>query len=839
MRYPLLSCALAAIAFTALTVAASEADISRDVAPFIQRHCIECHGPDVQKAKLRLDKLKPDFEERNSAETWTRVFDKISAGEMPPATEERPKTEELKPVTLTLQQHLHEASLAKQNRLGRVLMRRMNRTEYQYTLRDLLGEPGAPAQTIDVIELLPEDSSGSGFDNVGSALNLSSAHFLRYQDAAEKALATVMPTRPVKYFKEHRLPADILKRGPGFSGFLGKWLQSREDSLVMFAKAPAWTSITYIPRDLQPGTYRVKVSASAVNSNGKPLPLTFLRISEIHYNDGVAEACFDAQPDKPTEITFDFSLHPQERLQVFGWTLPGENDFVAKYKKDGGLPEKCTDPAIAIQWVDIEGPIDAPPRAGYQRLFGELPLKATSVVAAENEHRPAQVINEKRKDEEWKLDPLTPVSADAKADCERLVRSFLPRAFRHPVNEETVQHFKAFAIARMEKGYGFGDAMLSMYRDVLCSTYFLFLNEKPGPLDDYALASRLSYFVWRSMPDAELLKLAENGTLHESSVLHAQLDRMIDDPKAQRFVQDFIGQWLDMRKINATVPDLGLYPEYNNYLLWSMPLETESFFTEVLKKDLPVTQFIDSDWTFVNDRLAFHYGLKDVDGSQMRRVTLPPELHRGGLLAQASILKVTADGTRTSPVLRGKWVLDKIIGKPPSPPPPDVPSIDPDIRGATTIRQQLDKHRNTPACASCHKFIDPPGFALESFDVIGGWRDFYRTLKSNGKNPKLSIPGGHFTGYNVFKGLDVEKGDKTPDGRAFKDIDDYKKILLEDKDQLIRNMTQKLMIFSTGGELQFADREIVEQIVAKERAKGGGLRSIIHDIVGSRVFLNK
>jgi hypothetical protein len=823
----------------AVFVAASLSAADADVSAFIQHHCVECHGPDVQKAKLRLDTLKPDFAERNSADVWTRMLDKVSAGQMPPASEERPKPEDIKTVTQYLGQKLHDASLSKQNQLGRVLMRRMNRTEYENSLRDLLGDVGAPANTIDVSGLLPEDSSAAGFDNVGAALNLSSAHFLRYQEAAEKALATVMPVRPAKYYKEHRTAADIVKTVPGFKDFLGKWLLMREDSMLMFARAPAWTSIVRGPTDLQPGTYRYRVSASAVNSNGKPLPLAFLRISEVHYNDGVAEACYDVQPDKPTLITHDFIVRPKERLQVFGWLQPIENDFVAKTKKENIVLENCKEPAIAVQWVEIEGPIDAAPRGGYRNLFGDLPTKPVSVVAAENEHKPLPKINEKRKDEEWRLDPLIPVSADPKADSEKLLRGFLPLAFRRPVDDATIQHYKKFALERMETGYAFGDAMLATYRSALCSTYFLLLDEKPGALDGYALASRLSYFVWRSMPDAELMALAANGKLLQADVLHAQLERMLNDNKAQRFISDFVGQWLDMRKIDATVPDLGMYPEHDNYLLWSMPLETEAFFTEVLKKDLPVTQFIDSDWTFVNERLAFHYGFKDVAGSQMRRVTLPPDSHRGGVLTQASILKVTADGTRTSPVLRGKWVLDKIVGKPPSPPPPDVPSIDPDIRGATTIRQQLDKHRNTAACASCHKYIDPPGFALESFDVIGGWREFYRTMKSNGKNPKLSVPGGHNTGYNVFRGLDVEKGDKTPDGRVFKDIDDYKKILLEDKDQLIRNVVQKLMVFSTGGEIQFADREVVEQIIAKERASGGGLRSIIHDIVGSRMFLNK
>jgi len=233
-----------------------------------------------------------------------------------------------------------------------------------------------------------------------------------------------------------------------------------------------------------------------------------------------------------------------------------------------------------------------------------------------------------------------------------------------------------------------------------------------------------------------------------------------------------------------------------------------------------VMTFIQSDWTYLNERLATHYGIPGVEGSGMRKVALPPESHRGGVLTQGAILKVTADGTRTSPILRGRWVLDRILGRTPPPPPPGIGAIDPDIRGATTIRQQLEKHRTSPQCASCHRQIDPPGFALETFDVIGGWRDFYRV----GKNKR---------------GPEVERGDRTPDGRPFKDIDEYKKILLEDPDQIARNVIRKLLVFATGADLQFADREVVEGILSDVRAKGYGLRSILHAIVTSRPFLNK
>src|SRR5262249_55868000 len=388
----------------------------------------------------------------------------------------------------------------------------------------------------------------------------------------------------------------------------------------------------------------------------------------------------------------------------------------------------------------------------------------------------------------------------------------------------------------------FRDAMVIGYKAALCSPHFLFLTEpidKNGrgtALDSYAVAFRLSYFLWSSLPDAELSALAAKGELTRPAVLRTQVERMLNDPKAHRLTANFAGQWLDLRNINATSPDPQIYGEFDDFLFWSMPRETEKFFEEILRRDLSLTDFVHSDWTFLNQRLAQHYGIPNVSGGVLRKVKLAAGSHRGGVLTQASILKVTADGTRTSPVLRGKWVLDRILGQPPSPPPPDIPTIEPDIRGATTIRQQLDKHRNTPACAACHRHIDPPGFALENFDAIGGWRDFYRATRNN-RGGLVDL--ANYPGKKMFRGPEVEKGGETPEGKAFKDIDEYKKLLLADKDQLARNLVQKLIVYGTGADIQFADREVVERLVAVCRKKKYGLRSVVHEVAERRGFLNK
>jgi hypothetical protein len=391
----------------------------------------------------------------------------------------------------------------------------------------------------------------------------------------------------------------------------------------------------------------------------------------------------------------------------------------------------------------------------------------------------------------------------------------------------------AIVEAKLKDGYTFEQAMRAALKGVLISPEFLFLRELPGKLDDFALASRLSYFLWSTMPDEELFTLAEQRKLSQPEVLRQQVERMLSHPKAAAFTENFVGQWLGLREIDATEPSHLLYPEYDHLLKVSMIREAELFFEEVLKHDLSVTQFVDSDFTMLNGRLAKHYGIPGVDGWEFHKTPLPPESHRGGVLTMASVLKVTANGTTTSPVLRGAWVLDRILGTPPPPPPDDVGSIDPDIRGATTIREQLAKHRAVESCGVCHRKIDPPGFALESFDCIGGWRDNYRVT---GNGETVYVDGRRMS---YHKGKKVDPSDVMPDGERFENIDQLKQLLLRDKPQLARALTNKLMTYATGRAPQASDRDAVEAIVAKIEAKKFGLRSLVHEIVQSETFQTK
>jgi hypothetical protein len=821
-RLPVLNVIFTAWVFSNLQAASPQFEAV--VKPLLEGHCFDCHGADTQKAGLRLDTLGADFADPKTSVTWVHVYDKLVAGEMPPKKRERPPQKEVSAVTDFLGSRLHDACLELQKKEGRVSVRRLNGTEYENTLRDLLGT------RVPLKEMLPEDSSVAGFDNVSSGLDLSATHFLLYQEAAAKAVTSVVPIHPPIPFSESRTGLQMTQKGPNFRQGLGRNSKLQGDALIIYSKLPRYGLCMSAPAPTA-GRYHIQLKASAVGAENKPISVGFMTVMESGREGPVLREVRDIPPGEPKLIEFDFDL---ERRQAFVVNLLTTWDIRA-FKRP---IEEYTGPGLLVESLKIEGPVDAFPPPCYNNLFAGVPLKAQSVVKAEQTGGRVPTISNTRNYYSWYADPLVPASAQPKKDAERLIRAFLPRAFRRPVPENVQQHFIQKVLGKLDEKFTFYDAMMYGYKLILSSPDFLFLSNPPAAgtrLDDYALASRLSYFLWSTLPDAELLALAQKGELSKPGVLHAQVERMLNSPLAHRFTESFAGQWLDLRKIDFTIPDPQLYSDFDNLLLWAMPKETQLFFEEILKHDLSLLNFVDSKWSMLDERLAELYGIPGVNGSAFRKVELPPDSHRGGVMTQAAVLKVTADGTRTSPVLRGKWILERIVGKPPSPPPPDIPAIEPDIRGATTIRQQLDKHRHTPACATCHVHIDPPGFALESFDPIGNWREFYRV--TNRTKEQVKLPYG--TGRAVYRGPNVELGGETPEGKSFQTIDDYKKILLEDKDQIARSLTQKLIIYATGGDIQFADREVVEQIVKTIRARNYGLRTLVHEIVQSRVFLNQ
>jgi hypothetical protein len=405
------------------------------------------------------------------------------------------------------------------------------------------------------------------------------------------------------------------------------------------------------------------------------------------------------------------------------------------------------------------------------------------------------------------------------------------------VSDETRQRYVARVAYRLEAGDCFETAMRWAYRAALCSPTFLYHIEPPGKLDDYALACRLSYFFWNSLPDERLNTLAESGALHSPDVLKGEVERLLNDRKSQRFVEDFLGQWLKLRQIASNDPDKKLYPEFSPYLQDSMVAETRAFFREMIDKDLNASHLVRSDFAMLNEKLATHYGIAGVSGSQIRRVRMPADNPRGPFLTQAAILKITSNGTTTSPVPRGAFVMARLLGQEPEPPPPNIPAIEPDVQGAKTIREQLDKHRNDAVCASCHAKMDPPGFALESFDVIGGWRDRYRSIGEGDTAPRGSIDP--FIGISFKLGPRVDASGVLPDERTFKDILEFQSLLAAKTGLLMKNLTQQFAVYGAGRDIAFNDREQIAAIVDRAQKNGGGVRTLLHELVQSSLFQTK
>ena len=356
-------------------------------------------------------------------------------------------------------------------------------------------------------------------------------------------------------------------------------------------------------------------------------------------------------------------------------------------------------------------------------------------------------------------------------------------------------------------------------------------------VDDHTLACRLSYFFWNSLPDEQLTKLADSGKLHEPETLKIEVERLLKDARSQRFIEDFLGQWLKLRQIAATDPDKKLYPEFNPYLQDSMVAETRAFFRELIERNLDASHLVRSDFAMLNEKLATHYGIAGVSGSQIRRVPLPPNHPRGPFLTQAAILKITANGTTTSPVPRGAFVMARLLGQEPDPPPPNIPAIEPDVRGAKTIREQLDKHRAEVSCASCHAKMDPPGFALESFDVIGGFRTRYRSIGEGLPAERGLIDP--FIGLGFKLGPVVDPSGVLPDERTFHDIREFQSLIAADPKPLLQNLAQQLAVYSTGREIGFSDREAIEAIVSRTLTQNGGVRTLVHELVQSPLFQTK
>lgn len=754
---------------------------------FLDQHCVKCHAGEKAKGDFRIAELTLDFGVKKNRSLWEKVHQQIISGEMPPKTRPRPDEK----ASRILTDWIAKQSADVVGKEGRVVLRRLNRVEYENTVRDLF------SVNVSVKEMLPEDANAQGFDNVGAALNVSPVLMERYLEAADAVINSAL--LPVHKLESKTERFDLYDSLPTW--FVAG-VYKRDDGVVLFRSGGDSATDLRKFKAPSPGRYRFRISASAHNS-ATPLPMAIILGNFVVAGNTTRHlGYFDAQPGVPKLIEFEERLVAKnDTIKITPIALP----FV--YLKHETMAE-YPGPGLKIHWVEVEGPLpETWPTESYRRVFADVDPKAGKL-----------------------------------ADAEKLLRTLLPKAFRRPVTEDEVKPFVDLVSKALEMGLPFEAALRTGYKAVLSSPKFLYLREPAGPLDDYALASRLSYFLWSTTPDEALLNLANKGELHKPEVLHAQVERMLKDSKSKAFTENFTGQWLGLRDISATTPDKSLYPEYEEFLQWSSVRETHLFFNELLKENLGVRNFIDSDFAMINGRLAKHYNIPDVYGVDFRKVALKPEYHRGGVITHASVLKVTANGTTTSPVVRGVWMLDRIMGKPVPPPPANVPAIEPDIRGAVTIREQLGKHRQTENCASCHIRIDPPGFALENYDVIGGWREKYRIVVSDRKfavNNRFGPLGKYLAAYQYGLGLPVDSGDTLPDGRTFKTVEDFKKLILADPEQIAQSITEKLMVYSTGHTVGFNDQKAINAILADAKKSDYGLRTLVHSIVASELFLTK
>lgn len=779
-----------------------------EVVPLVQKHCIACHTGTIL-APLDLAGLGYDLDDPATFGAWARVYERLENGEMPPVGALMPEPEELATALASMKKSLLAANLAARDG-QRTPLRRLTRLEYAYTIADLLGLD--EAQGMDLIQNLPAEADTGGFDTVAAKQGISALHVRSYLEAADGALdaALALGPRPKTTRREIEYAKSGYMNFMHTAKILGGGITKRvDDRVVMFYDAGSTymlhteTEGYAVP---YPGRYRVTMDAKPYQAD-TPVVLTLYQ----GIKQGVVASLddligtFDLLDDTARAVEVNTFMRPGDLLAPSVAELdrpPGGsvNHFapdqtVANYKGEG----------VAIKSLTIEGPlIDEWPPQGTRRLLSGLDFDETGQVRST------------KTAEEHLLD---------------IVRDFATRAFRRPLKVGEAQAYASLAEPSLAAGAPLVEAVRVPMRAILSAPPFLYQTASAGPLDDFALAARLSYFLWRSMPDDELFELAGIGQLSEPNVLADQVDRMLEDDRSKRFVKDFAGQAFRLYEMNQTTPDRGLYPEYDDRLGKAMAAETELFLEELIDEDHGVGGLIDADFTYINRRLAEHYGIPGIKGQQMRRVELAADSPRGGLLAHASIHKITANGTVTSPVPRGNFVLANILGRPAPPPPPGIEGLEPDIRGTTTIREQLAAHRANAVCNSCHQSIDPPGFALESFDPIGGFRKNYRASRGETKFGDFTVPRPY------GKGPAVDPSGVTPTGEAFADIEEYKAVLLDKElDQIARHFASQLITLATGAPVEFADRDEVHRIVSSVADRGYPVRSIIHEVVQSDLF---
>lgn len=801
-----LSCMMLAFFYGATVASATE-----PYEAFLQTHCIRCHGPELVERDLRIDQLSRDFKSGIDGHLWAEIVERINAGEMPPEDEPQPSEDEIAAVIAQLDTRIRDGRAARMAARPPVAHYRLSRQEYQNTVYDLLGVRYDPAQPGE----LNADPLWHGFERIGSQLSLSPSHVERYYRASEIVLNRAFPEKPVESRTIHKSAAEIrYDGGKHQQEYLDRFGIKRPLRALIFpgrelqALRPHW----FGAGASQSGLYRARLQISGVRPPGGQTP--HLRIGKRTgegTNEGLIELDILAPEDKPEIIEFEVFLEMPTSLDfnvvvtdiisrdkgAHHRNILGGSDYVFTHTSETTLlnptgPKLFDEEGngifsfVLLDWIEWEGPIESDTERATRS--GVLPPADASLEVV------AQHLNQ-----------------------------FAQRAWRRPVSREELQPY----IEAYQEELAAGETMPAAYQiallGILNSRNFTYLvegdTEPRERLNDWELASRHSYFLWSSMPDQVLVDAAASGKLTHGELI-SQVDRMLADPKIDRFVNDFPRQWLQLHRVGMFPPDGNLYPEYDVWLEASMREEVKQYFREVFVNNLSIDRFITSDWTMANSRLCEFYGLPAPETSGVQRVTLRPGDHRGGLLTMGAILGLTSDGTRHRPVHRGVWISEAIFGKTPPPPPANVDPIEPNPPDSpkATIRQKIKAHTQNASCAACHRNIDPLGLAFDQFDAIGQWRTHERVEKGTGHDP-LVDPSGEM-----------------PDGRSFADAEQFKQLLLEDRDQFLHGLVEHLCSYGLRRVLTVDDREDIEAIVAEAKRNNYQLKDIVRAVALSELM---
>lgn len=783
-----------------LTVGVSSAD---ERTAFLQQYCLECHSSDAPDGGLDLSSLSYDLQVPALFEKWVRIHDRIVAGEMPPKAESSIKDHEY------VLQLSTELSQAHREQKGTVL-RRLNRQEYQNSINDLLGT------NLKLAERLPADTKLHEFNNIGAALSISMVQMQQYIDCATLAFEEV--DRQVSRELEQTKTVASYATTQNAEQWLGKVWLKRDDGAVVFFKNYGYPTGMLREANVQKdGYYKIRVRGYAYQSDK---PITF-SIGATTFARGLEQPTFGffaMPPGEPTtiETTAWIPARYMVELTVYGIT----DRFALK-----STPvDQYRGPGLAILDIEVDGPLPVATESQAQaELFRELARREVPPRNPRDRNRPDYL-------------PKYEVElSENRSEVEAVLLRLATKAFRRPVDAIEIAPYRDLFDRETANQASLDEALRTTLVALLCSPDFLYLRERSGSLTDVEIANRLAYFLQRSLPDPALMQLALNGDLKKPSVLEGEVDRLLGDAKFERFIHDFSDSWLQLADINFTNPDEKLFPEFDPYLQWSMLEETRSYLRYLIEMNRDVGELVISDYAMLNERLAEHYQIADVNGPEIRRIELPKESVRGGLLSQGAVLKVSANGTNTSPVVRGAWVTERIMGLRVPPPPPGVPGVEPDIRGAATLRELLAKHRSLESCNGCHRLIDPPGFALECFDPVGGYRERFRTTGEGDRVVKEIL--GRKVQYKL--GAAVDASGEMYNGLRFANYIEFRNLLANDRKQLARALASKLLTFATGREMGFSDRPEIERLAENAVVSGKGVRDLIKAVVMSEIFRNK